>query len=72
MKASELIKLLQKEIEFFGDDPYVVIQHPDDDNWNERDVWCGKRGLIHGHIGYQPVVTLERSDTLLGVKMNER
>lgn len=69
MKASELIKLLQKEIEFFGDDPYVVIQHPDDESWNERDVDCGKRGLMHGYIGHQPVVTLERSDTLLDVKM---
>lgn len=70
MKASDLIKLLQKEIEFFGCDPYVVIQHPDDSNWNERDVNCGKRGLMHGYIGYQPVVTLERSDTLLGTEMN--
>ena len=72
MKASELIKLLQKEIEFFGNDLYVVIQHPDDDNWNERDVLCGKRGLMHGFIGYQPVVVLEHADTLLGVEMNER
>ena len=71
MKASELIKLLQKEIEFFGQDPYVVIQHPDDDSWHERDVLRGKRGLIHGYIGYQPVVTLEHSDTLLGVEMND-
>ena len=70
MKASDLIKLLQKEIEFFGCDPYVVIQHPDDSNWNERDVNCGKRGLMHGYIGDQPVVTLERSDTLLGTEMN--
>lgn len=70
MKASELIKLLQKEIEFFERDPYVVIQHPDDSNWNERDVWRGKRGLIHGYIGDKPVVTLEHSDTLLGVEIN--
>ena len=69
MKASELIKLLQKEIEFFGCDPYVVIQHPDDDSWNERDVWCGKRGLMHGYIGDEPAITLIHSDTLLGVEV---
>ena len=70
MKASELIKLLQKEIDFFGCDPYVVIQHPDDENWNEHDVWRGKRGLMHGYIGDKPVVTLEHSNTLLDVDMN--
>ena len=69
MRASELIQYLQKEIEFFGRDPYVVIQHPDDDNWNQRDVWRGKRGLMHGYIGDNPVVTLERSDTLCGVEV---
>lgn len=65
MKASELILLLQDGIKKLGCDPYVVIQHPDDESWNERDVWCGKRGLVLGYIGDKPTITLERSDTLL-------
>lgn len=70
MKASELIKLLQDGIKELGCDPYVVIQHPDDENWNERDVWRGKRGLILGYIGDKPTITLEHSDTLLGKEID--
>lgn len=66
MKASELILLLQDGIKKLGCDPYVTIQHPDDESWNERDVWCSKRGLILGYIGDKPTITLECSDTLLG------
>lgn len=66
MKASELIRLLQKGIDNLGCDPDVVIQHPDDENWNQRDVWCCDRGLIVGYIGDKPAITLERSDTLFG------
>jgi len=70
MKASELIKLLQKEIKTFGCDPYVTIEHPNGD-WNSlRDVWCGKRGFMHGYIGDKPAIVLSRSTTLLDEEMS--
>ena len=70
MKASELVKLLQKEIESFGCDPYVTIEHPSG-NWNSlRDIWHGKRGLMHGYIDDKPVIVLSRSTTLIGVEMD--
>lgn len=67
MKASELIDLLQKEIEFFEYDPNVVINHSNDGSWLMHDVWCNKRGLMHGFIGDQPVIMLEYSNTLLNI-----
>lgn len=67
MKASELIALLQKEIEFFGCDPSVVINHSNDGSWLMHDVWCSERGLMHGFVSHQPAIMLEYSNTLLNV-----
>lgn len=72
MKASELIALLQKQMECMNCDPYVVIQHPDDDCFNQKDVERRTRGLWGGYIGTTPVITLEHADTLLGNTVKEQ
>ena len=72
MKASELILELQKQMAFMKCDPYVVIQHPDDDEFNNRDVFKGKRGLHCGAIGMEPVIFLHHAPTLLGEVMPEQ
>jgi len=38
LKASELITILQKNMKYLNADPDVIIQHPNDHNWNQRDV----------------------------------
>lgn len=72
MKASELIFELQKQMELMGCDPYVVIQHPDDDEFNNRDVNRGPRGLHSGYIGMEPTIFLNHADTLFGKKMPQQ
>lgn len=73
MRASELIKELQRVIDLFGgNDPYVVIQHPNDDHFNNRDVDRTKRGLIAGYIGDERVVFLNHAHTLLGKEMEDQ
>lgn len=72
MQASELINLLQKQMELMNCDPYVVIQHPDDETWNQKDVEFRRRGLCGGYIGMTPVITLEHADTLLGNTVKEQ
>lgn len=72
MKASELIFELQKKMEFMKCDPYVVIQHPDDDEFNNRDVLNGKRGLHCGAIGMEPTIFLEHANTLFGKEMPQQ
>ena len=72
MKASELISLLQKQMDLMKCDPYVVIQHPDDDAWNQKDVECRRRGLWGGYIGTTPTITLTHADTLLGEEVPEQ
>ena len=72
MKASELISLLQSQMDIMACDPYVIIQHPDDDAWNEKDVEMRRRGLWGGYIGTEPTITLTHADTLLGKKVKEQ
>ena len=72
MKASELINLLQKQMELMNCDPYVVIQHPNDDGWNQKDVELRRRGLWGGYIGMTPVITLTHADTLLDNLVKEQ
>jgi hypothetical protein len=72
MKASELINLLQKQMEVINCDPNVVIQHPNDDGFNEKDVELRRRGLWGGYIGTTPTITLTHADTLLGEKVKEQ
>jgi hypothetical protein len=72
MKASELINLLQKQMEVMNCDPYVVIQHPNDDGFNQKDVELRRRGLWGGYIGTTPTITLTHADTLLGEKVKEQ
>ena len=72
MKASELIFLLQKQMDLMKCDPYVIIQHPDDDAFNQKDVENRKRGLQAGYIDLTPVITLTHADTLLGKRVKEQ
>lgn len=72
MKASELILELQKQMELMNCDPYVVIQHPYDDEYNNRDVFRSKRGLYSGYIGIEPTIFLHHADTLFGKEMPQQ
>ena len=72
MKASELIRELQKQMDFMNCDPHVVIQHPNDDEFNNRDVFCGKRGLYAGCIGMETVIFLKHACTLFGKEMPDQ
>lgn len=72
VKASELINLLQKQMDLMNCDPYVVIQHPNDDAWNQKDIELKRRGLWSGYIGTTPAITLTHADTLLDNPVKEQ
>lgn len=72
MKASELISLLQKQMDIMNCDPYVVIQHPNDECNNQKDVEMRRRGLWGGYIATEPTIMLTHADTLLGEKIPDQ
>ena len=57
-------------MDYLNADPDVVIQHPYDHEWNQRDVLdYGRSGVMVGYIGDKPVITLQHAETLLNKEM---